>query len=72
MKYRFKILILFSTIFAGCSQNHEPIIKSYEYKLGFKDGCSTGMGTYTKEHTLFRTNKEYKAGWVNGNAECLK
>ena len=40
------------------------------FRHGVIDGCKTAGGHYTKNHTLFRGNPSYKAGWENGRLTC--
>lgn len=41
-----------------------------DYKAGVMDGCRTSDGDYTKDHTRFRTNESYHAGWEHGRLHC--
>jgi len=40
------------------------------FKHGVRDGCATAAGTYTKDHTLFRSSGDYKVGWEDGRLKC--
>ena len=37
---------------------------------GIIDGCTTAKGSYQKDHTLFKQNKDYKSGWFLGRNKC--
>jgi len=41
-----------------------------EYRKGVQDGCHTSDGDYTKNHTLFKTENDYRAGWEHGRMHC--
>ena len=41
-----------------------------DYKAGVEDGCRTSDGDYTKDHTRFRTDESYHAGWEHGRLHC--
>lgn len=41
-----------------------------EYRKGVKDGCKTSDGDYTKNHTLFNAENDYRAGWEHGRLHC--
>jgi len=71
-------LALFVT---GCAQkqktNRYPDVyhgkldkNSYGYKKGLREGCKTAKGTYTKNHTKFRSNVNYHEGWFEGRRKC--
>jgi hypothetical protein len=42
------------------------------YQKGAIDGCTTAGGTYSKDHTLFKSDPSYKAGWEHGRLHCGK
>jgi hypothetical protein len=42
------------------------------YRQGVVDGCTTASGTYAKDHTLFKSDASYKAGWEHGRLHCGK
>ena len=42
------------------------------FKKGVIDGCSTADGNYSKDHTLYRSDLSYKAGWQDGRLKCGK
>jgi hypothetical protein len=44
--------------------------KSIIFKKGFKDGCKTGKGYYTKDRNLFKNNFKYNDGWFSGVSHC--
>ena len=41
-----------------------------EYRKGVKDGCRTSDGDYTKNHTLFDAENDYRVGWEHGRMHC--
>jgi hypothetical protein len=41
-----------------------------EYRTGVKDGCKTSDGDYTKNHTLFDAESDYRVGWEHGRMHC--
>jgi hypothetical protein len=41
-----------------------------EYRKGVKDGCKTSDGDYTKNHTLFDAENDYRVGWEHGRMHC--
>ncbi len=41
-----------------------------EYRKGVKDGCKTSDGDYTKNHTLFNAENDYRVGWEHGRMHC--
>jgi len=41
-----------------------------DYIQGVKDGCKTSDGDYTKNHTLFDTENDYRTGWEHGRLHC--
>ena len=41
-----------------------------DYREGVVAGCRTSDGDYTKDHTRFRTNESYHAGWEHGRLHC--
>jgi len=40
------------------------------FKKGVIDGCTTAGGNYAKDHTLFKGDMHYKAGWESGRLKC--
>ena len=44
--------------------------RDVNYREGVKDGCKTADGDYTKNHTLFDTENDYRAGWEHGRLHC--
>jgi len=44
--------------------------RSETFKQGVQDGCATAGGKYAKNHTLFRSNEDYKIGWEDGRIKC--
>jgi len=42
------------------------------YREGVVDGCTTAGGTYAKNHTLFKSDPSYRAGWEHGRLHCGK
>jgi hypothetical protein len=44
--------------------------RSETFKQGVQDGCATAGGKYAKNHTLFRSNNDYKVGWEDGRLKC--
>ena len=65
------ISLLFLMILNGCSQ--EPTFNpsnKHIYNQGYKDGCKTANGNYTKKHKLFQNNLDYHEGWFGGRKEC--
>jgi len=58
-------------ILTGCSQ--EPAFTPTHTKIfqqGYKDGCKTANGIYTKNHKLFNNNLDYHEGWFSGRKKC--
>jgi hypothetical protein len=43
---------------------------SVSFRSGYKDGCLTAKGIYTKNHKLFNDDFEYHEGWFGGRKEC--
>jgi hypothetical protein len=73
MKYYFYAFL--TILLAGCF-NTEPKINLKEhtpiFQKGYKDGCRTAEGNYTKNHKLFNNNLDYHEGWFGGRKECNK
>jgi len=44
---------------------------SITLKRGVEDGCNTSKGTYAKNHTLFKNDKDYNTGWFLGRKRCI-
>ncbi|HHO65615.1 MAG TPA: hypothetical protein ENJ71_03725 [Epsilonproteobacteria bacterium] len=44
--------------------------RNVDYQQGVKDGCRTSDGDYTKNHTLFKKENDYRAGWEHGRMHC--
>ncbi len=44
--------------------------RNEEYKQGVRDGCTTSLGTYTKNHAMFKGNDSYHNGWEHGRIHC--
>ena len=44
--------------------------RDVEYRKGVKDGCKTSDGDYTKNHTLFDAENDYRVGWEHGRMHC--
>ena len=42
------------------------------YRKGVVDGCKTADGDYSKDHALFKSSVDYKAGWEHGRLHCVK
>ncbi len=40
-------------------------------KEGTRDGCKTAKGHYTKNHMLFKSDKDYNDGWFLGRSRCI-
>ena len=40
------------------------------YKLGIKDGCSTGKGYFRKDYRYSKISKAYIDGWIEGRRVC--
>ena len=62
---------------SGCSgiTATEPVpaaVDSPGYKAGYQDGCTTAHGEYTKDHELFRNDRDYCDGWFAGRSGCQK
>jgi hypothetical protein len=71
MKY--SIYITIALFLVGCSQSASKIdLNSHTqmFQRGYKDGCRTANGNYTKNHKLFNDNLEYHEGWFGGRKEC--
>ena len=43
-----------------------------EYRQGYADGCASVSGTERKDATRFKSDGQYRSGWVDGNAVCKK
>jgi len=41
------------------------------YKKGVVDGCKTAGGDYSKDHKLFQSSDDYRAGWEHGRLHCV-
>jgi len=41
-----------------------------DYRKGVKDGCKTSDGDYTKNHSLFNAENDYRVGWEHGRMHC--
>lgn len=63
----------------GCSFDHvdniyikepDPLTKTPMYKRGYRNGCRTAKGTYTKNHYAFKHYKAYYDGWFAGRHDC--
>jgi hypothetical protein len=44
--------------------------KSQDFKDGYRDGCQTAQGNYTKDSSRFKSNPEYNEGWFAGRSSC--
>jgi len=56
-------------LFTACTSS-APIVQSPSFKSGSQDGCATAKGTYTKNSTSFKNDKEYQNGWYAGRKNC--
>ena len=45
-------------------------VDSPGYKAGYQDGCTTAHGEYTKNHELFKNDRDYYDGWFAGRSGC--
>ena len=43
-----------------------------EYRQGYADGCTSVSGTERKDPARFKSDGQYRSGWVDGNALCKK
>ena len=43
-----------------------------EYRQGYADGCTSVSGTERKDAARFKSDGQYRTGWVDGNALCKK
>ena len=43
-----------------------------EYRQGYADGCASASGGERKDATRYRSDAQYQAGWMDGNALCRK
>jgi hypothetical protein len=43
-----------------------------EYRQGYADGCASVSGTERKDAARFKSDGQYRDGWVDGNALCKK
>ncbi len=41
-----------------------------DFKQGVRDACRTADGDYTKDHSKFNNNENYKIGWEDGRLKC--
>jgi hypothetical protein len=58
---------------AGAVRGTGPVAPSNDdpnYRAGYRDGCATAHGEYTKESELFRNDKHYYDGWFAGRSAC--
>ena len=44
--------------------------RNADFKQGVRDACRTADGDYTKDHTKFNNNENYKIGWEDGRLQC--
>ncbi len=44
--------------------------KSPAYQEGYKAGCKTAQGEYTKSSERFNNDSEYHEGWFAGRSSC--
>jgi len=44
--------------------------KSPHFHTGMNDGCATARGKYTKNSTLYKSDKTYSEGWFYGRRKC--
>ena len=71
LSYLLYLIILLFLV--GCSSNVKKInldSHSVSFRRGYKDGCLTAKGIYTKNHKLFNDDFEYHEGWFGGRKEC--
>jgi len=45
-------------------------IQDENFKQGVRDACRTADGEYTKDHSKFKTNEDYRIGWEDGRLKC--
>ena len=57
-------------LFKACTSSAPVVVKSPNYTLGEKDGCTTATGDYTKNSESFKMDADYKNGWFNGRKNC--
>jgi len=62
------IVLIFLT---GCNHpiSFQPTNQDI-FTQGYKDGCKTADGVYTKNHKFFNDNLDYHEGWFSGRKEC--
>ncbi len=66
-------IFLFSLSGCGMSNSQGPApanVNSPNYQNGYQDGCSTAHGDYTKNHELFKSDRDYYDGWFAGRSGC--
>jgi len=50
---------------SASSVNSDP-----NFQLGYRDGCATAHGEYTKDSQRFNADKNYYDGWFAGRSAC--
>ena len=43
-----------------------------EYRQGYADGCASVSGGERKDAARFKSDGQYRTGWIDGNALCKK
>ena len=43
-----------------------------EYRQGYADGCASASGGERKDAARFKTDGQYRTGWMDGQALCKK
>ncbi|WP_292663036.1 hypothetical protein [Nitratifractor sp.] len=72
-------IILMTLSLTGCGVNtwYNPAPstgdlsqKSPAFQEGYKAGCKTAQGEYTKSSERFNADSEYHEGWFAGRSSC--
>jgi hypothetical protein len=43
-----------------------------EYRQGYADGCASARGGQRKDAARFKSDGQYRTGWMDGSALCKK
>jgi hypothetical protein len=67
-----------ATVLAGCAMNTQKQSPSYQYQVGFEQGCATAYaearptpGPPLRDAERYASGDDYRGGWVIGHDTCI-